>query len=174
MQGLHKGTEAMLLPSLLAAVPFVSTLLYVSRPKSSSMYLYALPPPTRASCFFWVTAWHSATKCSLRQREVISVSWGGFFSLDVFLCCSLHRQLWCVLSFCIPSCVFMVFTQKCSPGCIKPQFKQTSCTFILFIIHLIKDSLIYFLFLFIYLFLLFFRTRETFTFCWSSWKLIMC
>lgn len=58
-------------------------------------------PPSLCFLLYWVTAWHSATKYSLRQREVILVSWGGFFSLDVFLCCSplfLHWQLWCVLS----------------------------------------------------------------------------
>ena len=77
MQGIHEGTEAMLLPTLLAAVPSIPALLYVPQPKSSSMYLmhcHALPPPS-ASCFSEYpldTQKQLYSKCSLRQREVIS------------------------------------------------------------------------------------------------------
>lgn len=55
MQGIHEGTGAMLLPTLLAAVPSsIPVLLYMHQPKFSSMYplhCHVLPPPC-ASCLF--------------------------------------------------------------------------------------------------------------------------
>lgn len=53
MQGIHEGTEVMLLPTLLAAYS-ISVLLYTPWPQFSSMYpmhCHVLPPPC-ASCFF--------------------------------------------------------------------------------------------------------------------------
>lgn len=155
MQGLHKGTEAMLLPSLLAAVPFVSTLLYVPRPKSSSMYLYALPPPHLCFLLFLsncLTLSHKVLS-ETKRSHLCFLRWLLFFgcvSVLLFTLCIDSSDVFCQ-SFCIPSCMFMVFTQKCTPGCIKPQFKQTTLHFHPF--HYPSNEGFTALFPFIYLFI---------------------
>lgn len=82
----------------------------------------------------------------LNQREVISISWGGFFTWMCFCVFppTMHWQQWCILfSFSFSRLyVFLVFTQDCTCGCITPRLKQTSCSYIPFIIHLLKDLLL--------------------------------
>lgn len=119
MQSIHKGTEAMLLPNLLAAVLFVSTLLYVPRPKSSSMYLYALShthtpllpvlPALLSNCLTLSHKVLSETKRShlhflrwLLFFGCVSVFPSSFFALTVMMCFVNHSALpvvclWCLL-----------------------------------------------------------------------------
>lgn len=69
MQGIHEGTGAMLLPTVLAAVPsFILVLLYLPRPKFSSMYplhctvMYSLLPVLPAFLSNFLTHRHNRTQ----------------------------------------------------------------------------------------------------------------
>lgn len=158
MQGIHEGTEAMLLPTLLAAVPSVP-ILAVCVPAQVQQHA-----PTALSCtpifpllvlllLFWVTAWHAAAVvlkvCSEtmgRHLQLLGQLLMNLFYL-YFECIAVLLSPLCIdgydvfcHSFFTSSCMFIVFAEGCTPGCITPQLKEILCTFIPFIFHLMKVS----------------------------------
>lgn len=96
MQGIHEGTGAMLLPTLLAAAPSsIPVLLCMPQPKFSSMYpLHCHVLPLSALPFFLsncLTHRHSLIKVLLlSHREVNSNYWGDFFT---WMCLCLFPSL---------------------------------------------------------------------------------
>lgn len=86
MQGIHEGTGAMPLSTLLAAVPScIPVLLYMPQPKFSSMYPLHCHSPS-SLCFLLslsncLTHRHNRTQSAFKcQREVSSNYRGGFFT----------------------------------------------------------------------------------------------
>lgn len=104
MQGIHEGTGAMLLPTLLVAVPSsVPVLVYCirSQPKFSSMY----PLHCRVLSLLPVLP-AFLSNCLAIRHKVLSKSkrsyWGGFFSQMCICVCvfffSPVYERWCIMS----------------------------------------------------------------------------
>lgn len=155
MQGIHEGTEAMLLPTLLAAVPSVP-ILAVCVPAQVQQHAptaLSCTPSSPSLCFllFWVTAPHAAAvvlkvSSETRRRHLQLL---GQLLMNLFYfyfeCVVVLLSPLCIdgydgfcHSFFTSSCMFIVFAEGCTPGCITPQLKEILCTFIPFIFHLMK------------------------------------
>lgn len=102
MQGIHEGTEAMPLPTLLAAVPFISCTT-VSAPAPVQQHVpSALSCSPSSLCFllYCLTHRHNRTLSALSsQRNLLLQRW--LLYMDVSLCCSpaMRWQQWCISFF---------------------------------------------------------------------------
>lgn len=150
MQSVHEGTEAMLLPALLAAVPSILAQLLVPSSTPAACILctvmYSFLPVLPVFFFFFFLT-HSHTRLlSKSKRSHLSrlVRWLFFFFLGMSIFSvqsQAHYGSFCHL-FCISCCVYIVFAQECTPGCLTMQLQQTSCSYVPLIIRLIWDLLL--------------------------------
>lgn len=130
MQGIHEGTGAMLLPTLLVAVP-----------SSVSVLVYCLcPSPSSAACTLCTVVYSLLpvlpaflNNCLAIRHKVLSKSkrsyWGGFLS-QMCICVSVFFSLSCLwvdkdgvfYFYYFQKCMF---TLDCTSGCVTPQLKQS-------------------------------------------------